>query len=174
MRLFPFFGISAQDDVIERRNTSAFWAVNGALIGVAACFAGANVGNGPGLEAVVFCATIAAMGFFLVWFVLDWAGSHWADAVTIDRDYGSGVRLGSVLLATGLTFGSAVTGDWESLAVTVRHFLARSWPTAPVLCLALVAERPLRRSSGGRHGWFAATAYTVLTVVGIAVERRMR
>jgi len=114
------------------------------------------------------------MAFFLVWFVLDLAGSHWSDNVTIDRDYGSGLRLESLLLATGVTFGSAVTGDWVSTSVTSRDFIVRSWPIVPVSCLALLAERPLRRSAKAFQGRFAATAYAVLSIIFVAVERRMR
>ena len=99
LRLFPFFGVSLRDDVIERRNLSAFWVVNGALIGFAACFAGANVGNGPGPSAAIFCAVLGSLAFFVVWLVADRAGSRWADNVTIERDYGSGLRLGSLLTA---------------------------------------------------------------------------
>jgi hypothetical protein len=174
LRLFPFFGVSPRDDVVERRNIGAFWAANGALIGVAVCFAGANVGNGPGPEAVLFCAAMASTAFFLVWFVVDLAGSHWADAVTIDRDNDSGLRLGCLLLAAGLGFSSAVTGDWVSAGVTVRHFLVRSWPVIPAMCLALLAERPLRRWPRALHNWFAAGSYPALTIICVYVERRMR
>lgn len=174
MRLFPFFGVSTRDDVIERRNRGAYWTIKGAMFGVAACFAGANVGNGPGPEAVIFCAALASTGFFAVWFVLDWAGSHWADCITIDRDSGCGVRLGSLLLADGLAFGSAVTGDWISSGAAVRDFAVRIWPIIPILALAVAGERRLRRANVDRQGWLAATVYTTLTVACIAVERRMR
>jgi hypothetical protein len=170
--LFPFFGISPQDDVVERRNVGAFWAVNGALIGFAACFAGANVGNEP--AAVVFGAVLASASFFLVWFVADLAGGHWADTITIDRDFQSGLRLGCLLLGTGLGFGSAVTGNWVSVDATIGQFLVRSWPVVVVLCVALVAERPLRRSPNGVHRWVAPMAYVALAAVSICVERRMR
>jgi uncharacterized membrane protein YjfL (UPF0719 family) len=173
-RLFPFFGISPRDDVVERRNAGASYAVNGALMGVAACFAGANVGNGPGPEAVVFCAAMGSLTFFLVWFVIDLAGSRWSDQVTIGRDHGSGLRLGCLLVATGLTFGSAETGDWASANGAVRDFLTRSWPIVPVLCLALFTERSLRRSSGLYRSWLAAAVYLSLSITCIAFERGTR
>jgi len=174
LRLFPFFGVSPRDDVIERRNPGALATVNGALIGVATCFGGANVGNGPGAEAVIFCAVLASAAFFLLWFLIDLAGSHWADAITIDRDYGAGLRLGVLLLVTGLALGSSVTGDWVSAEVTTRDFVVRSWPAIPVLSLALLSERPLRRSSKVYHSWVAAAAFVGIAVVGITVERSMR
>jgi hypothetical protein len=171
---FGYFGISPRDDVMEKRNRAASWAVSGALTGVALCFAGSNVGNGPGTEAVIFCAAMASAALFLVWFVLDAAGACWADRVTIDRDYGSGVRLGSLLLAAGLSFGSAATGDWGSANGAVKEFLVSSWPIMPAICLGLAAERTLRRSPKPGPAWLAASAYMILTTTCVAVERRMR
>jgi len=172
--LLPFFGISPRDDVVERRNKAAFWAVNGAFIGLAACFAGANIGNGPGPQAVLFCAVLGSISFFVVWFVADLAGGHWTDAIAIERDHGSGMRLGSLLSATGLAFGSALTGDWVSAEDTLRDFAVRSWPVIPVLCVALLAERPLRRSPRIRDGWFAAVVYVALGILCVHLERRSR
>lgn len=174
LRLFPFLGISIRDDVLERRNPSAFWAMNGALIGVAAAFAGGNVGNGPGPEVVIFCAAITTLAFFLAWLLLEAVGAHWSEAVTVDRDPGSGIRLGGVLAATGLGFGSAVTGDWVSVGVTLRDLLARSWPILPTFCLALSLERVLRRSPVAFRGWLAAALYLGLTIICVAIERRIR
>src|SRR5207245_2703107 len=54
--VFPLLGISVRDEVVERHNPSASWALSGALIAVTLCFAGANIGNGPGPYAVLFCA----------------------------------------------------------------------------------------------------------------------
>jgi len=172
--LFPFFGVSLRDDVIERRNRAAFWVASGALLGSAVCFAGANAGDGPGPAAVVFCAALASTAFFLVWFLAEVAGAHWTDAVTIDRDPASGLRLGSLLLSAGVAFGSAESGDWVSAGATVRDFFVRGWPLAPALGVALLAERPLRRASGLLGGWLAAAVYLLLTAACIALERRTR
>ena len=174
LRLFPLLGISVRDDVLERRNPSAFWAMNGALIGVAAAFGGGNVGNGPGPEVVIFCAAIATLSFFLGWLLLETVGAHWSEAVTVDRDTGSGIRLGGVLAATGFVFGNAVTGDWVSAGVTLRHLIARSWPILPTFCLALSLERVLRRSPEGFRGWLAAALCLGLAIICVAIERRIR
>ncbi len=61
--IFPFLGISARDDVLERGNRSASWALTGALTGASCSFAGANVGNGPGVEAVLFSAVLSSTLF---------------------------------------------------------------------------------------------------------------
>jgi hypothetical protein len=174
LRLFPLLGISVRDDVLERHNPSAFWAMNGALIGVAAAFAGGNVGNGPGSDVVIFCAAISSLSFFLAWLLLEVVGAYWSEAVTVERDPGSGIRFGAVLAATGFGFGSAVTGDWVSATVTLRHLIERSWPILPTFCLALSLERVLRRSPGAFRGWLAAALYLGIAILCVAVERRMR
>jgi hypothetical protein len=168
--LCPFFGISLEDDVLDRRNPAALWTVHGSLLGLAACFAGANIGSGPGPWAVIFSGVLASAGFFLVWIIANGAGAHWADSITIDRNEGSGMRLGALLAAAGLSSGSAVTGDWVSASATIRECLLRSWPIAPALCLALFAERSQRHSNSWR--WVAA--YPAITVLCMAVERHFR
>src|SRR5918999_880148 len=51
----PLLGLSARDDVIERGNAAAAHALGGALLGLTLCFAGGNIGDGPGWWVVVFC-----------------------------------------------------------------------------------------------------------------------
>jgi len=48
--VFGLLGVSARDDVLERGNAAAVWVVSGQLVGATLCFAGANIGNGPGPE----------------------------------------------------------------------------------------------------------------------------
>ncbi|MFN7138845.1 MAG: hypothetical protein ACK4UN_05870 [Limisphaerales bacterium] len=43
-----FLGLSARDDVVERKNRAAAYAICGMLIGNTLCFAGGNIGDGPG------------------------------------------------------------------------------------------------------------------------------
>jgi hypothetical protein len=175
LRLFPLFGVSLREDVVERRNRGALHAVNGALAGIALCFAASNMGEGPGPGAVLFCAALTSAAFFLLWFAADLAGSHWADAITIDRDRGAGLRLGCLLLSIGAALGSAVTGDWVSEEDTLRDFVLRSWPALPVLAVALLAERRMRRASrSGWQSWLAPAAYAGIALVSIAAERHMR
>src|ERR1051326_1582748 len=57
--VFSFLGISLRDDVVERGNRGAGFTIAGLTIGVACCVAGSNIGNGPGFEVVLFCATIS-------------------------------------------------------------------------------------------------------------------
>src|SRR5262245_50676973 len=53
---FQIFGLSARQDVIERQNPAALFAMTGALIALTLCFAGGNIGSGPGWWAGVHSA----------------------------------------------------------------------------------------------------------------------
>ena len=147
---FAYTGVSARDDAIERRNAAAIAALAGAFLGVTCCYAGGNIGNGPGWWVVIFSAALATAGMFLGWILLTQMTAV-NDAVTIDRDPAAGVRLGAFLAAAGVMFGRAVAGDWESAAQTLRDATAVLPAVALLLGLAMLcemiarprAERPL-------------------------------
>ena len=138
--LFRFAGLSARDDIAERGNRAAVPAVAGALAGVTFCYAGANVGDGPGWWVVIFSAGLATATLFGAWLLLGHFG-HGIDAVTIDRDPAAGVRLGAVLAACGLVLGRAVAGDWESAMQTVIDAIPALPAVVLILGVALVVER---------------------------------
>ena len=56
--LFVFVGVGVRDDAIERRNRAASIATAGGLVGVTGCYAGGNIGAGPGWWVVVVCAAL--------------------------------------------------------------------------------------------------------------------
>lgn len=143
IRFLALAGLSLRDDVIERRNRAAGWALFGALLGLTLAFAGANVGDGPGWWVVVFCAGLSTAGFFLVWIVTDRL-TGWADAVTIDRNTAVGIRLGGFFLGLGAILGRAVAGDWISAGATITDFARAAWPALLLAGLAAVAERHRR------------------------------
>jgi uncharacterized membrane protein YjfL (UPF0719 family) len=140
---FAYAGISARDDAIERRNDAAGTAVTGALVGVTLCYAGGNIGNGPGWWVVVFSAKLATFTLIAAWLILDrLTGVN--DVVTIDRDRAAGVRLGAFLVACGVLLGRGVAGDWVSLEVTIADF-ARFLPAVVLLiAIGVVVERAAR------------------------------
>jgi uncharacterized membrane protein YjfL (UPF0719 family) len=140
---FAFLGVSARDDVAERGNAAARYALGGALLGFACCYAGGNVGNGPGWWVVVFSSGLASAALFLVWRLAD-ACSDTSDMVTIDRDEAAGIRLGGLLVACGAIFGRAAAGDWHSAAATTIDFGRSAWPALGVLALAVVLDTALR------------------------------
>jgi hypothetical protein len=140
---FALAGLSARDDVVERRNAAAVPAIVGALAGVTFCYAGGNVGDGPGWWVVLFSAGLATVILFGAWLALGHAGNG-ADALTIDRDPASGVRLGAFLAACGVVLGRSVAGDWYSAAQTVVDAATALPPVLAILAAAVATERLAR------------------------------
>jgi uncharacterized membrane protein YjfL (UPF0719 family) len=168
MRCLPLIGLSARDDVVERGNGSAARAISGAILAITLCFAGGNIGNGPGWWVVVFSAGLATVALLLSWLVLE-AVAGVADVVTIDRDDAAGMRLGGWLIACGLIAGVAAAGDWESAEDTVRTFVRVAWPLLPFVAFAALLERQWRPTP--ERPSLSVTAYgaiPALLYIGIA------
>jgi hypothetical protein len=142
-RFFAFAGLSVRDDLVERRNAAAVPAVIGALVAVTLCYAGGNIGDGPGWWVVVFSAGLATATLFAAWLLVASRGNG-IDAVIIDRDPAAGVRLGAFLAACGVVLGRAVAGNWESAVQTIADFVP-ALPGVGILVLtALVIENVAR------------------------------
>ena len=139
----PLLGVSARDDVMERGNAAAAPVLAGALLGLTLCFAGGNVGDGPGWWVVVFSAALATTALALGWYALELAAGI-ADTVTIERDLAAGLRVGALLAANGLVLGRAVAGDWVSAGGTLRDFAHTAWPLLLLQAAAVFLERSFR------------------------------
>ena len=136
-------GISARDDALERRNPAAVHAVAGALLALTLCFAGGNIGDGPGWWVVVFCAGMATVTLLLTGAIVQKLGERW-ELISVERDAASGVRLAGFLVAVGLVCGRGAAGDWTSAANAVRDFVTIAWPVLPLAVVEIVASRLLR------------------------------
>jgi len=137
--IFPLLGVSARDDALERANNSASWAASGMLLGSTFCFAGANIGNGPGVEAVLFSGLLATGLFLLLWFLVEWFASF-SEEITVERNLGAGIRLAGFLTAIGLICGWAVAGDWVAATATLKDFARSCWPAIFLSVIATVFE----------------------------------
>jgi uncharacterized membrane protein YjfL (UPF0719 family) len=144
--VFPLLGISARDDILEKGNGASAWAIVGALGGISCSFVGGNIGNGPGVAAVLFSSLLSTVLFFVLWFVLDVLTSI-SDAITIDRAKETGIRMAGFLLGLGLLSGWSVAGDWVSASATLRDFLHSSWPAVAITVIAVFLELALKRVS---------------------------
>jgi hypothetical protein len=144
--IFPFLGASARDDVLERANIPAVWLVVGALLGVSFSFAGANIGDGPGVEAVLLSAVLSSGMFFALWLGMDVLTSI-SEMITVERDESAGIRMAGLLPGIGLLTGWSVAGDWTSASATLKDFALSSWPAILLAVIAMVAELVLRRTS---------------------------
>jgi hypothetical protein len=161
-------GFDLIGDVAERGNKAALFAWSGAVIGSAMCFAGANVGDGPGWWCVLWAAALGTLGWFTTWSTLH-ALTGAADHVTIDRDPASGVRVASFLAASGVLWGRGAAGDWTSFVATFVELFA-AWPVLLLLCKAIAQERLLRPTPQRLRGhWFAHGVLPALFDVPLVV-----
>lgn len=165
----PLFGLSFRDDVLERGNDAASHAISGALVGGLCCFAGGNVGNGPGWWVVLFSGLLATATFFLLWWLVHRA-SGLAEKVTIDRDLAAGLRAAGFLVGCGIILGRAVAGDWVSASATMADFARLAWPAALLAGAVVAVERScapeISRSAPAVcvSGWVPACVYAGLGI----------
>ncbi len=116
-------GVDGPGDGIGRGNPATLPAETGAILGLTACYAGANLGDGPGWWCVVFAGGLATGTWAIAWRVLD-AVTAIGEAVQVERDPAAGWRLGGYLVASGILCGRGGAGDWHGFDQTVREFSA--------------------------------------------------
>lgn len=116
--LTPFLGLSARDDVAERRNRAAAWAVGGAQVGVTLCYAGAVLRTAPAhdLDFGTFAGLAGTLALFLCWGVLEWL-TGLSELITVERDGAAGARLATFLAAAGTLLGQAAADLRSRLVV---------------------------------------------------------
>ena len=142
MRVWELLGVSTRDDLAERGNTAAAFAIFGALVAITFCFAGGNVGDGPGWWVVVFAALLSTGALFVWWIALEKL-TGLSESITVDRDAASGLRAAGYLIGSGAILGRAVAGNWISAGATIRDFAVVGWPALIVLGVAVILERAL-------------------------------
>lgn len=169
-------GISPRDDVFERSNRAAGWACTGAILGAAFCFAGGNVGDGPGWWVVLFSAALATFALFVLWLIVElFAG--FSESITVDRDDGAGLRLAGALAGLGLILGRAVSGDWRSAEATIEDFVNGGWPALVLSAAVVIMERSYQSSAGRRspnilvQGLVPALSYVGSAAIYLAIIR---
>lgn len=161
--VFALLGISARDDVIERRNPAAAVVNGGQLVAATCCFAGANIGNGPGVEVVLFCAILSTFSLLLLWLVFDRI-ARIADTVTIERDTFTGIRVAGWFIATGIELGAGIAGDWYSASRTLIDFGTYVWPVILLTAAAALLEVRLRK--GPANSWTNQFSHSAAIGVG--------
>ena len=170
--IFSLMGLSARDDVVERKNVAALIALCGAETAVAVIYAGGSLGEGPSYWNNVFSAALGTAGMLGLWILLEFGGKV-SVSVAEERDVASGLRLCGCLLATGLVLGRAVAGDWHSMEATIRDFIHDGWPAVVLCAIALAIERfarpgRLRPFPAWRGcGLFPALLYLALAIAWI-------
>ena len=164
----PWCGLSARDDVGERRNPAATPVMIGAALGLSACYAGANIGDGPGWWCVVWAGGLGTALWFAALALVAGHG-HLAETVTVERDPAAGLRLGVFLVLAGIICGRGAAGDWTNALMTVIEFKA-AWPLLPLVMVALMGEKILRPTpERPLSSWSASLIVVVLELIVLLV-----
>ncbi|AEV69872.1 hypothetical protein [Acetivibrio clariflavus] len=137
--VFLFFDISWIDDVLGLNNKAALFAVSGSFLGLVVIYSGANIGDGPGWWCVLFAGGLGLITWFLLGRIIH-SFTQAFERITIDRDIGCGIRIGTYLLASGIILARASAGDWTSFYSTIVEFLV-GWPVLVLTILAIIVER---------------------------------
>jgi len=164
VHLFSFLGISARDDVLERRNTAGLVAIIGALLGATFCFAGGNIGEGPGIAVVIASAGAALASWFPLWYLADrLSGQRISERITVERDTGSGIRLGAMLAASGIILGTAAAGNWIPDRF-LHDFALSAWPALWLSIAAALGERLLKPRSSVPVSILVGISYLLVAI----------
>lgn len=182
--LMPWQGLDPRDDVAERRNMSVGWVLAGALfglsLGLGTLLSGRAAGD-PFMEGV----KAAALGAVLLAAIqFDWAlierTGNVSEAITVERDGGTALRLAGFLLASGWILGLAL--PWLVTSWPAARAQGVAWKGALTLGIALalpivgcllerkraIAARPVSVpawSDGAVAIGYVATAAAVATAV---------
>ena len=160
--VFSMLGLSLRDDVLERANPAARLAAFSAIFAAAFCFAGSNIGDGPGWWVVLFCAALASGTLVLIW-VLIGTFSSIRTRIILERDLTAARRLAGLLLACGVVLGRAAAGDWTTAGAAFTDFVQAARPAGVLLVIALLAEHLLPRATGRSDG-FPGTGWPVMAL----------
>jgi uncharacterized membrane protein YjfL (UPF0719 family) len=144
---FAWLGVDARGDAMERGNLAAGLTIAGGMCGVMFAYAGSNVGNGPTIWTTLLPAFVATLTLLAAWAILEML-TDTAEAITVERDVASGVRVGTFLVCAGAVLGRAMAGDFDEAAGytgTFHDFALVAWPvlaTVPVMVVFHHVMRP--------------------------------
>jgi hypothetical protein len=125
-------------DAVHLNNRAAIPVITGEFFALAAIYAGANVGDGPGWWCVLFAGGLG----LAAWLLLGWVFHRCTgifERITVERDTGCGIRFCLYLLVSGAILGYACSGDWTSFVKTVEEF-AVGWPVLPWTAIMILLE----------------------------------
>jgi hypothetical protein len=151
--LFPWLGLSPRDDVAERRNRAAGWAIACAMLSLTLACGSASADTAdwapewrqaPAGSKLAVLPALSMVAVFPFWAILE-SLTGLADSITVERDAGAALRLGAFLMAQGLLVGQAAA----RLIVEPQSWNSPGLLGPPVLLVAgVVIERRRRRRPG--------------------------
>jgi hypothetical protein len=127
-------------DVVERGNRAASTLYFFGIVSTAVAFAGANVGDGPGVQVVHACALVSVGSLWMLVF-LHALIAHTGYRILVDRDRGIAFRAGCMFIAIGAILGRSVAGDWTGFAAATGDFLRLGWPAVLYVVADTIAAR---------------------------------
>jgi uncharacterized membrane protein YjfL (UPF0719 family) len=165
-----WLGFSWRDDAVERGNPAAGIATVGGLIGLTACYAGANVGDGPGWWCVLVAGGLGTAAWYAVLAAFQRVTDA-AESITVERDVAAALRHAGVAIAVGLLCGRGAAGDWTSAEQTFNEF-ASAWPALVIAGIAAAVEFVFRPDASRRYrppAWAGVSALLAVVYILFAV-----
>jgi hypothetical protein len=132
------FDIHWTDDVVHLNNKASLAAITGEFFVLAAIYAGANVGDGPGWWCVIFAGGLGLAAWLILGLIFHLCTGIF-ERITVERDRGSGIRFCVYLLGSGAILGYACSGDWTSFVKTIEEFTI-GWPVLPWTAIMILIE----------------------------------
>jgi hypothetical protein len=162
-------GIHFRYDVTMNGNSAAAIAVVGAVFATTLIYTGGNIGAGPTIWTTILPAALGSFALWTLWFVIETIAGV-SDAITIDRDRASGIRIASWAIATAIILGRSVAGDWTGWDSTFEDFVRLGWPsafmTASVIALQVwFRPSPEQPERPERSAWIPAFLMVLIAVV---------
>jgi hypothetical protein len=129
-----------RSDISERGNEAASTVYFCGIVATVIAFAGANVGDGPGVQVVYQCTLLSVGTLWLLAFAHS-AIAHTSYRVAVDRDRAIAFRFGCLMLACALILGRSVAGDWRGLVPMLHDFQRAAWLAPALVIVDLVLGR---------------------------------
>jgi len=141
--LMPLLGLDLFADALNGGNEAVAAVGVGTWFGVSFLYGGSNIGEGETVWSTVL-PCLAATGLFLVAWALMEKYARLSDAIAIDRDQPSGVRLAGANTANGIILGRAAAGDYHSAVATAQDLVAGGLPVIFIIIGTIVMQQIFR------------------------------
>jgi hypothetical protein len=162
-------GIHPRYDVVEGGNRAAAISIAGAALATALIYAGGNIGAGPTIWTTLAPVAVASLALCVLWLVVE-TSALVSDAITIDRDQASGIRIAGWAIASSIVLGRSVAGDWTGWDSTFEDFIKVGWPavalTAGMIAIQIRSRpSPERPHPSERSGLLQALAMVLVAIL---------
>jgi uncharacterized membrane protein YjfL (UPF0719 family) len=161
-------GIHPRYELVENGNWAAAISIAGATLATAMIYAGGNIGAGPTIWTTIVPAAVASLTLCVLWFLVETC-TLVSDAITIDRDKASGIRVAGWAIASSIVLGRSVAGDWTGWDSTLEHFIKLGWPAGAMTAGMIWLQRWSRPSPRRPHPSLRSGLLPALVMVLAAI-----